>query len=76
VRDPAGHRLRVTGAQRQRSLGDELDILGVGLSQIECAGARRGNRVGRRGGVDRDAIVIKFGRKLLVSRFRAALTVP
>ena len=57
---PAGHRLRVTGAQRQRGLRDELNVLGIGLRQVECAGTRCGYRVGRGGGVDGDAVVIEF----------------
>lgn len=34
MRDPAGHRRRVAGAQRQRRLCDEVDVLGVGLGDL------------------------------------------
>ena len=53
----------IAGAQHERGLGDQLDVLGVGLGQVQRARARRGDRVGRRRGVDGDAVVVQFGRK-------------
>ena len=35
VGDAARHRLRVAGAQPEHGLGDELDVLGVGLGEVE-----------------------------------------
>src|SRR5690606_12399155 len=37
VGDPAGHGGRVAGAEDERRLGDEADVLGVGLGEVQGA---------------------------------------
>ena len=74
--DAAGQRLRVAGAQQERGLGDERDVLGVGLGQIERA--RPLVATGFVGAAALTAMPSSYSSaaRLFVSRFSAALTVP
>ena len=49
----------------ERGLGDEADVLGVRLRQVERARARGRHRIRRRGRVDRDAVGVELGGEAL-----------
>lgn len=76
MRDAPGQGLRITGAQPQRGFGDQFDVLGVGLGQIQ--GARSGVATGLDGAAALTAMPSSYSSaaRLLVSRLSAALAVP
>ena len=43
MRDTPGQGLRIAGAQPQRGLGDQFDVLGVGLGQVQGARTQGGD---------------------------------
>jgi Transposase len=76
VGDAPGQRLGIAGAEHKRGLSDQLDVLGVGLGQIQRACAGRGDGVRGRRGVDGDPVVVQLGRKAFRESVECRLNRP